>query len=156
VTLIDAKDLSLKRTITLTQPTGFLERALHKLGIVPRPAAAKMLDGILRSAVYSPDGKTLYTWGDTITTKATGGLQGPGFTRIDLKSGTATQIFQGALIGQVQPSPDGTSLYVTGYVPVTHISTPQHFIRRLDPASLKTLAERAWPYVFNFEIVTRQ
>jgi hypothetical protein len=155
VTLIDAKDLTVKRTVTLTQQTGFLERALRKLGLAPQSAAAKMLDGVMRSAVYSPDGTTLYTWGDTITTNATDGLQGPGFTRIDLKTGTATQIFQGALIGQVQPSPDGTSLYLTGYVPVMHTSTPQHFVRRLDPASLKTLAERSWPYVFNFELVTQ-
>jgi hypothetical protein len=156
VTLIDAKNLKLKRTVSLTQPTEFLERALRKLGLAPRPAAAKTLDGVERSAAYSPDGTTLYTWGDTITTSATGGLQGPGFTRIDLNSGTAIQVFQGALIGQVQPSPDGTSLYVTGYIPVVHTSTPQHFVRRLDPVSLQTLAERTWPYVFNFELVTQR
>jgi hypothetical protein len=156
VTMVDAANLTVERTMTLDPPAGFLERALRKLGIVPRPAAAKMLDGIMREAVFSPDGKTLYTWGDTITVDSTNGMQGLGFTRIDLKNGTTTQILQGALIGEVQPSPDGSSLYVTGYVPTAGITSPQHFVRRLDPTSLQTLAERSLTDVYEIELVTQR
>jgi len=156
VTLIDAKTLTVARTITLSQATSLLEWALRRIGIAPQPAAAKMLDGVQRSAVFSPDGTTLFTWGNAMTTDTTGGLQGLGFTRVDLTNGTTRQIFPGALIDQVQPSPDGTSIYVTGYRPTTSTLSPPHFVRRLDPQSLQTLAERSWPDVYSFELVTKR
>lgn len=155
VTLLDAKSLAVERTVTLAQPTSFLERALRKLGIGPRPAAAKMLEGAQRSAIFSPDGKTLFTWGYAFTTDATDGFRGLGLIRVDLANGATTHVFPNADIKQVQPAPDGTSLYVTGYLPTTSTLSHPHFIRRLDPASLVTLAERTWPDVYSFELVTQ-
>jgi hypothetical protein len=156
VTLINANNLTVERTITPSRPTSFLERAVRRLGIVPQSAAAKTMGGAIRSATYAADGTALYTWGDTITVDSTNGMHGVGFTRIDLKSGATTQVLTGALIQQVQPSPDGTSLYVTGYVPTAGTSSPPNYLRRLDPASLQTLAERSLTDVYEIELVTQR
>ena len=156
IMLIDAKTLAIERTVTLAQPTGLLERVLRGLGIVSQPAAAKEIDGALREAVFSADGKTLYTWGDYSSTASTNGMQGLGLTRVDLANGTSSQVLSGALIGQVQPSPGGTSLYVTGYLPMSGVSVAPRFIQRLDPTSLKTLAQRSWPDVYGFALVAQR
>jgi hypothetical protein len=82
-------------------------------------------------------------------------MQGLGLTRINLAHGTTTQTLPGALILQVQPAPDGISLYVAGYLPTTGTTTPPHFIGRLNPQSLQSLAEGSWPDVENFALMTR-
>ncbi|HEX3724447.1 MAG TPA: hypothetical protein VHV31_16785 [Nitrolancea sp.] len=156
VDLLDARKLTTERIIPLSRPTSFLERALVDLGLAPRRAAAKTMGGSLHFAAFSSDGQALYTWGDTISVDSASGMQGLGFTRIDLTNGATKQVLSGELIQQVQPSPDGTSLYVTGYLPTVDATVAQSSIWRLDPRSLQTLAERSLSDVYSFALVSQR
>jgi len=45
---------------------------------------------------------------------------------------------------------------VNGYIPTPSTTVAPRFIQRLDPTSLKTLAQRSWPDVYNFALVTQR
>lgn len=156
VDLLDARKLTIQRIIPLSRPTSFLERALVDLGLAPRRAAAITMGGSLHFAAFSADGQTLYTWGDAISVDSTSGMQGLGFTRVDLTNGATRQDLSGAFIQQVQSSPDGTSIYVTGDLPTADPTTVQSSIWRLDPQSLQTLAKRSLSAVYSFALVSQR
>lgn len=59
LTLVDTERLAVERTVPLARPVGLLER----LSLAPRVARAKYLEGIMRQALFAPDGRHLYVYG---------------------------------------------------------------------------------------------
>ena len=156
MTLIDATKLAVERTVTLSRPSGAIERLLTSLGLASHRAAAKSLDGVLREASFSADGKALYVWGETDSTTNTSGMQGLGLERIDLARGRVTaQTLSDGLFQQVKPSLDGESLYVLGFTSSSNPNEPvSRSIWRLDARTLQTKASRPVDNVYSFALAT--
>jgi hypothetical protein len=104
------------------------------------------------SAVFSPDGRTLYAYRDQTTHSdpagSPDGIQTTVFERIDVERGAITAVAPSVrpftdFISAFVPSFDGQSLYV---IQSDRIGlgnrTPSVFLRRLDARSLAVLAER--------------
>jgi hypothetical protein len=104
------------------------------------------------SAMFSPDGRTLYAY-HTQTTGPPGspdGVQTTVLERIDVERGAITAVAPSAqpfsdFISALVPSFDGQSVYViqSDRVGLGDRATPRVFLRRLDARSLAVLAERA-------------
>jgi hypothetical protein len=146
LTLIDTATLTVADTLDIAKPEGFVSQALEWLGLAPQIAQAKISEGRLLSAAYSPDGRSLYlagsetTVGDTLEDIEASGF---GLLRIDISSGEiVAERLAGEDIVQIIPAPDGHSVYVL------HPATPwwsgsndtTTVLRRLDASSLEPLA----------------
>jgi hypothetical protein len=151
LTLLDAATLTVERAVEIARPRGLGVRVLTWLGLAPRSASAKSMDGRILWAIFSPDGTRLYVYGfegavgDDLDTATKHGL---GLTAIEVTSG---EIVASGLDGQelfdVLPTPDGESLYVIGPTVPWAMSSgePSYRLARLDAATLQTLAEREFP-----------
>ena len=151
LTLLDAATLTVVSTYAIARSRGLGARILTWLGLAPRTASAKSMDGRIIWATFSSDGTRLYVYGfegevgDDLDTATERGL---GLTAIEVASG---EIVASALDGQelfdVLPTPDRESLYVLGPTVPWAMSSgePSYRLARLDAATLKTLAEREYP-----------
>ena len=151
VTLIDAETLRVKGGVALTRPRAIGERMLRWLGLLPEPAAAKLLDGRVVQAVFAPDGRHLYVFGAEGETGEPGVApteRGLGLTLIDLETGAiVAEGLADEQLDEVLPAPDGRSLYTLGpTVPWTMAAgEPDYRLHRLDARTLAPLAEREFP-----------
>lgn len=152
VTILDARTLTVERTLKLKESRSLTDRArgvLGWLGLVPQAAEAKLLTGRVLSAVYAPDGRSLYLAGrEGRVGETTDSVEewGLGLRRIDLTNG---EIVAKALgndqVDDVVPTPDGNALYVSGpTVPwaMNDFNQSSYRLSRLDPETLEPLAQR--------------
>ncbi len=159
VTMIDATKLTVERKVRISRSTGLLDRLLAGIGLSPRDAAAKTLDGVSRGAEFSADGKALYSDGFSYSKTSDNGPIGLGIDRIDLTNGKITSSSANSLPGFVVVhstlSPDGKSLYVVGYSPSSNPGVNvQMTILRLDAQTLQEKASRPVDGVYSLELVT--
>jgi hypothetical protein len=151
---IDAGNMSIEDTQSISQPTGLFSSLLTWLGVLPQGADAKVGEGRSLGAKWSADGQFLYVTGYETqldeTTAASSG-SGLGITLIDAGSG---DILDRALDGELVDgyallaTPDGMSLYATvNTAPWWEQNATEHteyIVYRFDPASFDTLAERTF------------
>jgi hypothetical protein len=148
VTLIDASTLAEVGTRALHRPTGLLARTLAWLGLAPRDAEAKFIQGRMLEAVFAPDGRSLYVYGKDGQVGATPDdaiEHGLGLRRIDAETGeVVAQALPGVEIDELFVAPDGKTLYVDGPVaPPTMVERGSPtMLRWLDAGSLRPLAQR--------------
>jgi hypothetical protein len=143
VTLLDAQRLTVERTFSLDQPTGWLD------WFAPGVAYAKgEMEGMIRQAVFSPDGRLLYIFSQEVNWIT--GEEAPkpgGLWLVDLEEGVISgEALPEIQVQWVQPAPDGT-VYVFGTTDEHLLSheirqTSPSMLWRLDGLTLKTLTKR--------------
>lgn len=145
LTLADAERLEIVRTAQLSRPVGLLDR----LGLRPRAAFAKMMEGVSWEACFSPDGRRLYAFGleSQFDEKAENfSYHGLGLRVIDVERGAiVAEALKGERIDWVVPAPDGRAIYIFGPRKTEGAIDRGHstyVLRRLDAETLKVTAER--------------
>ncbi len=143
LTMVDAAQLSIERTMTLSYPRSPLERLGDVLGLTPTAAEAKEFKGTSLSMTYSPDGRSLLVSGFEGQPNAQGLYRATplGLRRIDATSGEVqAQQPPNGMPWWLQYAPDGSALYTLG--PVYPDSDSPLVLRRYDPLTLNVLASR--------------
>jgi hypothetical protein len=143
LTLVDAERLAIERTIPLAHPVNLLER----LGLAPRVARAKVVEGATRRAVFAPDGRRLYVHGVALTADDGGqpAERGLGLLAVELERGAVlAAALPDARLAGLAPAPDGRSVYAFGSATAERgdIRTAPSQLWRLHGDSLAILAER--------------
>lgn len=146
LTLIDAEAMRVLWTRPLAERGG----GLDWLGLGARPAAAKgELEGASRTLVFSADGRRLYASGTSTRLDDRGE---PVIAPLDLLAISAADDGGGrivaaeptrAVVNWISVAPDGAALYVS--LSQGDGAQSSFTMRRLDPATLATLAERTFP-----------
>ncbi len=150
LTLIDAEALRVLWTRTVVPQSG----GLDWLGLGVRSAAAKgETEGARRDLVFSADGRRLYASGSSTRLDERGE---PVITPRDLLAISADDRGGGRVVATgsahdsvswLRASPDGAALYVCVSLGGAQ---PAFVVRRLDPTTLATLAERTFPALPQF------
>lgn len=145
LTLIDAEAMRVLWTRTVAPQGG----GLDWLGLGVRSAAAKgETEGARRDLVFSADGRRLYASGSSTRLDE---RDEPVITPLDLLAITADDSGGGRVVATgsahdivnwLRVTPDGAALYVC--VSPRGGAQPSFVVRRLDPATLATLAERTF------------
>ncbi len=145
MTLIDATNLRVIWTRTVAKQGG----GLDWLGLGARSAAAKgEMEGASRTLVFSADGRRLYASGSSTRLDD---RDEPVITPLDLLAIAADDSGGGRVVAAssthdivnwLRVSPDGAALYVC--VSPGGGASPSFVVRRLDPTTLATLAERTF------------
>lgn len=151
LTLVDARTMTVERTVAIARPQGLARRALTWLGVLPQAVSAKYMDGRHLQGIFSPDGRLLYTYGfagevGDAPDEAT--QRGLGLTAIEVATGAiVATALDGQVLSEVLPAPDGASVYANGpTVPwIRVVGQPSYRLSRLDAANLGVLAEREFP-----------
>jgi hypothetical protein len=138
VTLMDAQKLTVERTVSLSRRTGLLD------WFTPSVAYAKNAGGIIRQAVFSPDGQYLYVF-----TQEVGEVPAErrGLWLVDLGRGAIiAEALPEMQVRWVRPAPDG-SVYVFGTTdqrlePYEIRPSSPSSLWRLDALTLQPLAKR--------------
>lgn len=137
LTVVDVERLE----IVWTRPLSRAQSLLHRLGVVPVVAHAKVPpEGTFLAAAYSASGDLLYTWGTQTHVDDQGqpATQALGLRVIDVAGPVVTaERFAGEPIQWVRPSPDGDALYV-----LTGEHGKTYLLHRIDPRTLAVLATR--------------
>lgn len=151
VTLVDTATLTVARTFTPARSSGLAGRLLGYAGLVPRPAAAKARPATERHAIFSPDGHSLYLFGETDQLDLAHGTMAAhslGLQRIALESGAiAASGLPDTLLDRALPAPDGRTLYVFGPTRSPFGAGPlgpPYRLQRLDAATLAVDATRTF------------
>jgi outer membrane protein assembly factor BamB len=140
--LIDARQMTIVRTVDLVRRQSLLERLGDALGLLPATASAKEWLGVDLSITFSPDGRRLYVTGrqGKIGSDGKWTVDGLGLRLVDIASG---QILADALAGQwvsrVMPNPDGSTIYTESDPPMGGSPT---VLQREDAATLAVSAQR--------------
>jgi hypothetical protein len=148
VTLMDASDLSIERTLSLKAKTGLFDHLFSFVLLAPATASAKApVVGATISATYSADGDYLYLGGtDVIPGDLQSNQEGRGLRVVSLSDGEyRAQAFDGFEVNQIFPLANG-QIYLTGIDwGAASKSDQPYVIARLDGKTLKPLAIRAFP-----------
>lgn len=140
VTMIDTGRMAVERQVAVRSTPGALERLGRWLGLLPAEAAAKGTAGTRVAAVYAPDGRHLYVFGETTVMSADEPFarHGLGLTVIDLTNGEiVASAFPDVWFLQVLPAPDGHAIY-------TVQGTLDDLVQRVDAETLEVEAERTF------------
>jgi hypothetical protein len=158
LTLIDARDLTLIRSLDLAAPRTLLDI----LGLPAAPAHAKgEMSGTLRQAVFSADGRRLYVFSQLLTPPDAPPPAERGLWLVDLDRGRVTAAaLEAYQIQWLLPAPDG-SLYAFGtsddfLMPYEIRETSPSRLWRLDGRTLDVLAEREFTGYRAGRLVARQ
>ncbi|MPZ13897.1 MAG: hypothetical protein GEU73_05660 [Chloroflexi bacterium] len=143
LTLVDLDRVAVDRTVALHQPPDLLDL----LGLRPRPAHAKVLDGVERQAVFGANGR-VYVWGNVWEAGEDGrqDVRRLGLRAIDATDGRIlAEALDGHAIDWIEASADGANLYAFGPSNASG-ETPGpssiYALRRLDAGTLRIMAER--------------
>lgn len=144
LTVVDTETMTVERTVSLARPTGFAGRLLGLLSLAPRSAVAAAAQGATLRVALHPDGRHLYVTGTSWAPAEDGYTsRGLGLRLIDVERGLIeAELPEGVEFSVLEPSPDGRSLYVVGPSPGDDAPSPAVDLRRLDAATLETLATR--------------
>ncbi len=142
--LIDARQMTVVRTVDLIRRQSLLERLGGVLGLLPETASAKEWLGVDLSITFSPDGRRLYVTGrqGKIGSDGKWTVDGLGLRLVDIASG---QVLADALAGQwitrVLPDPAGSTIYTESGPPIGGSPT---MVQREDAATLTVSAQRSF------------
>ena len=142
ITQIDARRLTVERTIRFAPPRTLRDHLLTFFPFMPQPVAAKMAaEGTTLKAVFGADGQHLYlmgrrtTYGDDLTLV----IEQLGLRVVNIVDGTEVVSEDTSEWRDLQPSTDGRSLYgFNNFMPDTSRLT----LQRLDAETLAVEAER--------------
>jgi hypothetical protein len=147
INLIDATSLTLKKSLSIHEETGVIDRLFSMLPLMPESAEAKGSEGVRRVASYSADGRHLYVSGNEMKFGETDiEVSAEGLSLIDLDDGTIeAHALDGVMINRVAEGADG-NLYVAGD---DYRNPPNEYrfgflVARLEGASGKVLAEQTY------------
>jgi plastocyanin/DNA-binding beta-propeller fold protein YncE len=148
LTVIDTSKLTVERTTTIAPKQGWLGRLAGLLPLTPEGASAKAMEGKMLDAIFSPDGKRLYLFGmEAAIEEGMPTYRGLGLRAIDPESGEiAVEAPREMQVERVVPSPDGGSLYVSGWADEATNANPNppFLIQRVDAETLEVLAEQEY------------
>lgn len=150
VTLIDTERFAVERSVPFGSEAGIGTRLMALLPLAPQGAAAKMpSEGTRVRAAFAADGRHLYAWGSKTEVDADGTATAEALPLrlIDTDGGDlVAETTPGHLI-RVIPAADGSSLYTisSGEDEQGGDDEPPLLLRRLDPVTLETDVERAFP-----------
>lgn len=158
--LVDARQMTVARTMELARPQSFLERLastlLVTLGLIPATASAKEWIGVDLSMWYSPDGHHFYVTGrkGEIGSDGKWTESGLGLRLVDVSSGQiVAEAFSNRWVTQVMPGPDGSAVLAEAEDPM---DADPVTLDRLDPTTLAVTAERHFFDPPELYILTRQ
>ncbi|MPZ14853.1 MAG: hypothetical protein GEU73_10605 [Chloroflexi bacterium] len=144
ITVVDLERPAVVHTTALQRPPDVLDL----LGLRPRAAHAKVVDGAARQAVFGPDGRYLYVWGDDREIRDDGRpmVRYHGLKRVEVATGrVAAEALDGQCVDWVAPSDVGDRIYVSGPEQSTgavHMGRSTYALRVLDAVTLRVLSER--------------
>jgi hypothetical protein len=153
VTMVDLEQLNVARTLAAQRPRTWAQTLAAQLGLAPRTAHAKSMDGHTRGARFTPDGRRLLVWGAETRAEPSGGIseRAAPLRLIDVAQGQLLgQVALEAGFPEILLAPDGRSLYVGSaprgrFAPATPSpgqEKPGYVLRRLDATSFAVLAQR--------------
>lgn len=150
LTVVDANQLKVTGTVSPDGRSGALAAVLAALPLWPQPVEAKATDGANLQGTASPNGRSLYVWGDVTGGPAAGSppYGSAGLRRIDLRTvAVAAQAMPGARLFGVTVAPDGRSVYTYASKSNTDIIDSPAWpalLRRHDATTLAVTATRAF------------
>jgi hypothetical protein len=152
VTIVDLDGLEVQRTVTASGTQTVAQTPLERLGLAPRAALAKGMDGHTRQARYVQEGRALLVWGGEMRLEANGSMteHAAPLRLFDLERGGQVAALE---IESATPdlllSRDGKSLYVGTPRKVEAAGAPRPgptkataIVRRVDLTNLAMLAQR--------------
>jgi len=162
LTVIDTATMTVERATAMTTPRTLGDRLLDWFSVAPRSAAAKYMIGREMSAVFAPDGQSVYIFGSegevNAETEESGDYiqRGLGVKRVDLTTGEiVAESLDGDQVMELLVAPDGSAVYAMGpTVPWMMASSPPRLrLSRLDGQTLDVLVDREFSQRHRFVLV---
>jgi hypothetical protein len=156
VTLVTAKSMTIKRTLTMHEPQSRIDNLFALLPLAPQTASAKFSQDVSRMAEYSTDGRSLYVSGREAWVEDIEQLyRGQGLSRVNLENGEIeSRVLDGVAVDRVIETEGGDVFFVgNDHRSERSAYNPSTAIARLSEDGSEVVAERTFTDYVEFVIV---